>query len=130
MVLKGKKWSQNFQYGLKKSSMFPNGPKWSFKIYHKFHRMAFTTRFNLVVVWSNIVQILTKKSSNWVRHNQVSWSSFFSSANCSQHTAYNKLHNGNITSHADTVQWTLESQLAGWLEMATNNQVTCRVIFL
>ena len=36
--------------------------------------MAFTTRFNLVLVWSKIVQILTKKSSNWVRHNQVSWS--------------------------------------------------------
>ena len=38
--------------------------------------MAFTTRFNLVLVWPQIVQILTKKSSNWVRHNQVSWSSF------------------------------------------------------
>ena len=57
--------------------MFPNGPKRSLKSYHKFHRMAFTTRFNLVFVWSKIVQILTKKSSKWVRHNQVSWSSFF-----------------------------------------------------
>ena len=63
MVVKGKKWSQNVQYGLKWSSMVPNGPKWS-------------TRFNLVLVWSKIVQILTKKSSNWVRHNQVSWYSF------------------------------------------------------
>ena len=47
------------------------------KIYHKFNRMAFITRFNLVLVWSKIVQILTKNSSNWVRHNQVSWSSYF-----------------------------------------------------
>ena len=38
--------------------------------------MAFITRFNLVPVWSKIVQILTYKSSKWVRHNQVSWSSF------------------------------------------------------
>ena len=37
--------------------------------------MALTTRFNLFLVWSKLVQILTKKSSNWVRHNQVSWSS-------------------------------------------------------
>ena len=43
---------------------------------HQFNRMAFITRFNLVLVWSKIVQILTKKSSKWVRHNQVSWSSF------------------------------------------------------
>ena len=57
--------------------MVPNGPKWSTKkINHKFNRMAFITRFNLVLVWSKIVQILNKKSSNWVRHNQVSWSSF------------------------------------------------------
>ena len=27
MVLKGKKWSRNVQYGLKWSSMVPNGPK-------------------------------------------------------------------------------------------------------
>ena len=71
------KWSQNVQYSLKWSSMFPNGPKWSKKNYHKFNRMAFITRFNLVLVWSKIVQIFTKKSSKWVRHNQVSWSSFF-----------------------------------------------------
>ena len=63
MVLKGKKWSQNVQYGLKWSSMFPNGPKWSKKIDHKFNRMAFITRFNLVLVWSKIVKMLTKKSS-------------------------------------------------------------------
>ena len=76
MVLKGNKWSQNFQYGLKWSSMVPNGPKWSKKNDHKFNRMSFITRFNLVLVWSKIVQILTKKSSKWVWHNQVSWSSF------------------------------------------------------
>ena len=57
------------------SSMFPNGPKWSKKIDHEFNRMAFITRFNLGFVWSKIVQILTKKLSKCVRHNQVSWSS-------------------------------------------------------
>ena len=77
MVLKGKKWSKNVQYGLKRSLMVPNGPKWSTKIYHKFNRMVFITRFNLVLVWSKIFQNLTKRSSKWVRHNQVSWSSFF-----------------------------------------------------
>ena len=40
--------------------------------------MAFITRFNLVLVWSKIVQIFPKKSSKWVRHNQVSWSSLIS----------------------------------------------------
>ena len=39
--------------------------------------MAFITRFNLVLVWSKIVQIWTKKSSKWVQHNQVSWSCFY-----------------------------------------------------
>ena len=38
--------------------------------------MVFVTRFNLVLVWSKTVQILTKKPFKWVRHNQVSWSSF------------------------------------------------------
>ena len=38
--------------------------------------MAFITRFNLVFEWSKIVRILTKKSSKWVRYNQVSWSSY------------------------------------------------------
>ena len=65
MVLKGKKWSQNVQYGLKWSSMVPNGPKRSKKIYHKFNRMAFITRFNLVLVWSKIVQLLLKSHPNW-----------------------------------------------------------------
>ena len=51
----------------------PNGPKWS----KKFNWIAFKTRFNLVLVWSKIVQVLTKNSSKWVRHNQVSWSSLF-----------------------------------------------------
>ena len=49
-----------------------NGPKWSLvvlKINHKFKWMAFITKFNLVLVWSKIVQILTKKSSKWVRGN-------------------------------------------------------------
>ena len=64
MVLKGKKWSQNVQYGLKWSSMVPNGPKWSKKIDHKFNRMAFIARFNLVLVWSKIVQIFTKNHPN------------------------------------------------------------------
>ena len=61
MVLKGKKWSQNIQYGLKWSSMFPNGPKWSKKIGHTFNWMAFITWFNLVLVWSKIAQIMNKK---------------------------------------------------------------------
>ena len=43
--------------------------------------MAFIHRFNLVLVWSKIVQILTKKSPKWVRHYQVSWSSFNSNNN-------------------------------------------------
>ena len=60
--------------------MVPNGPKWSKKINHKFNRMAFITRFNLVLVRSKIVHILTKKSSKRVRHNQVSWSRFQSKA--------------------------------------------------
>ena len=76
MVLKVKKWSKNVQYGLKWSSMVPNGPKWSKKINYEFNRMAFITRFNLVLVWSKIVIFWTKKSAKWVRHNQVSWSSF------------------------------------------------------
>ena len=37
--------------------------------------MVFITRFNLVLVWSKIVQYLTKKSSKWDRRKQVSWSS-------------------------------------------------------
>ena len=56
--------------------MVPSGPKWSKTINHKFNRMAFITRFNLVLVWSNILQIFTKKSSKWFWHNQVSWSSY------------------------------------------------------
>ena len=64
MVLNGLQWSQMVLNGLK-------------KIYHTFNRMAFITRFNLVLVWSKIVKLLTIKSSKWVRHNQVSWSSFF-----------------------------------------------------
>ena len=63
MVLNGLQWSQMVLNGLK-------------KIDHKFNRMAFITRFNLVLVWSKIVKMLTKKSSKWDRHNQVSWSSF------------------------------------------------------
>ena len=58
--------------GLQWSQMVLNGLK---KIDHKFNRMAFITRFNLILVWSKIVQILTKKSPKWVRYNQVSWSS-------------------------------------------------------
>ena len=45
------------------------------KIDYKSNRMSFITRLNLVLVWAKIVQMLTKKSSQWVRHNQVSWSS-------------------------------------------------------
>ena len=56
--------------------MVPNGLKWATKINHKFNRMAFVIRFNLVRIWGKIVQILTEKSSKWVRHNQASWSSF------------------------------------------------------
>ena len=44
----------------------PNGPKWFTKIDHNFNMMAFITRFNLVLVWSELVQILTKKFSKWV----------------------------------------------------------------
>ena len=47
--------------------MFSNDPKWSKKVYHKFNKMAFIPRFTLGLVWSKIVHILTKKSSNWVR---------------------------------------------------------------
>ena len=70
-----KKWSHNFEYGLKLSSMVQmvlNGLK---KIDHKFNRISLIISFNLVLVWSEIVQMLTKKSSQWVRHNQVFWSS-------------------------------------------------------
>ena len=70
---KKKKWSQNFQYCLKWSSMFQNGLR---KFYHQFNRIAFITSFNLVLVLYKIVKVLPKKSSKWVRHNQVSWSSF------------------------------------------------------
>ena len=45
--------------------MFPNVPNWSKKIDHKFNRMAFITRFNLVLVWSKIVQLLLKSHPNW-----------------------------------------------------------------
>ena len=62
-VLNGIQWSQMVLNGLN-------------KIDHKFNRMAFIAKFNLVLVWSKTVQIVTKKSSKWVRHNQVSWSSF------------------------------------------------------
>ena len=63
MVLNGLQWSQ----------MVLNG---STTIDHKFNRMVIITRLNLVLVWSKIVKFFTKKSSKWVRHNQVSWSSF------------------------------------------------------
>ena len=86
MVLKGKKWFKNLQISVKWSQNVQYGPKWSKglqmvlnglkKIKHKFDRMAFITRLNLVLVWPKIVQIVTKKSSKWVLHNQVSWSSF------------------------------------------------------
>ena len=46
-----------------RSFMFPNGHKWSLKIDHKCNRMAVITRFNLGLIWSKIVKILTKKSS-------------------------------------------------------------------
>ena len=49
--------------------MVLNGLK---KINHKFNRMAFMTRNNLDLVGSKIVLILTKKSFEWVPHNQVS----------------------------------------------------------
>ena len=44
--------------------MILNGPKWYTKIDHKFNRMVFITRFNLVLVWSKIVKILTKSHPN------------------------------------------------------------------
>ena len=53
---------QNVQYGLKWSSMVPTGPKWSKKTKHKFNRMAFITRFNLVC--SKRIQIQTKSHPN------------------------------------------------------------------
>ena len=56
--------------------MFPNGPKWSYNFYYKFNWIAFTTRLNLVLVWSKIVQILTKSHPIGSGTNQVSWSSF------------------------------------------------------
>ena len=64
MIPKGRKWSQNVQYGL-------NGLQWSKmvlngigKINHKFNRMAYITSFNLVLVRSKIVQIFTKNHLN------------------------------------------------------------------
>ena len=65
IVLNGLQWSQMVLNGLTKFD-------------HKFNRMDFITRINLVLVWSKIVQFFTKKSSKWVWHNQVSWSSFTS----------------------------------------------------
>ena len=83
MVLKGKKWSSRVKNGPKMFNMVLNGLQCSQmvlngikKIDHTFNRMAFIARFNLVLVWSKIVKISTKISSKWVRHNQVSWSSF------------------------------------------------------
>ena len=56
MVLNGLQWSQIVLNGLK-------------KINHKFNRMAFITRFILVLVCSNIVQFLfSKKSTQWILH--------------------------------------------------------------
>ena len=56
MALKIKKWSKNAneckivqKYSVW-SSMVPNDPKWSENIDYKLHRMAFITRFNLVLV--------------------------------------------------------------------------------
>ena len=87
MVTECPKWSQRVKNypkmfnmvlnGFEWSSMVPNGPKWSLKMDHKFNRMVFITRFNLVLVWSKLVQILTKMSCKLFRHNQVSWSSFY-----------------------------------------------------
>ena len=37
--------------------MVQNGPKWSTQIDHKFNRMSFITRFNLVLVWSKLEKI-------------------------------------------------------------------------
>ena len=65
MALKGKKWSKNIQISvnwsqnvqctLQWSSMVPIGPKWrKTKINHEFNRMAFITKFHLVLVWSKI----------------------------------------------------------------------------
>ena len=62
MVPKGKKWSQNFQYGLKWPTMVSNVSKWAKKIGYKFNRMAFLTRFNLVLVLSKIVKKKLLKS--------------------------------------------------------------------
>ena len=90
---KGTKWVQMGQL----SSIGPNwfkwvnrGPNWSKQV------NTGPIRFKLVQIHQNgskyvqkskyyfyglirfkIVQILTKKSSKWVRHNHVSWSSFF-----------------------------------------------------
>ena len=79
MVLK--KMFPNGKNGSKMFNMVLNGVQCSqmvlndLKMDHKFNWIAFITRFNLVLVWSKIVQMLTNKSSKWVRHNQVSWSS-------------------------------------------------------
>ena len=102
MVPNGPKLSTMIQYNPKWSNMVPecpklfqrvkncpknfnmvlNGLQWSQMVLNhlvnglkEFNRMAFITRFNLFLVWSEIVQILIKKSSKWVQHNQVSWSS-------------------------------------------------------
>ena len=57
------KWSNMVKLGLKWYTMIKNGPKWSNMVLYD-------------LIWSNMVQIISLRSSKWVRHNQVSWSSF------------------------------------------------------
>ena len=73
MVLNDEKWSKSVKMVPKCSIwsyMVFNVPKWSLivkQIDHKFNWMAFITKLNLVLVWSKIVQILTKNHPNGSR---------------------------------------------------------------
>ena len=68
MVLKGNKWSQNVQFGLKRSSMFPNGPKWSLKFTINSIGQPLQPGSTWFLYGLKQTKFLTKKSPNWVRH--------------------------------------------------------------
>ena len=59
----GWKWSRIYQKVHTLSKMVQNCPKWSNTVLYG-------------LIWSNMVQLLSTKSSKLVRRNQVSWSSF------------------------------------------------------
>ena len=59
-------WSKGVNIGLNRFKLIQIGLKWSKK----------TNIICYGLIWSKIVQILTKKSSKWVWHNLVSYFSF------------------------------------------------------